>query len=74
MFHLLTGFRSLASFLATWKGSTSGLLSIFEGKSQGSFCRILQAPFPWAVGFFFGDMELSMELWTTIAGISGFDD
>ena len=24
------------------------------------------------VGFFFGDLELSMDLWTTIAGISGF--
>ena len=33
----------------------------------------LDRPFPWAVGFFFGDPELSMELWTTIAGISGFD-
>ena len=30
--------------------------------------------YPWAVGFFFGNIELSMELWTTIAGISGFDD
>ena len=28
----------------------------------------------WAVGFFFGNVELSLELWTTIAGISGFDD
>ena len=27
-----------------------------------------------AVEFFFGDMELSLELWTVIAGISGFDD
>ena len=26
------------------------------------------------VGFFFGDLELSMDLWTTIAGISGFGD
>jgi len=26
------------------------------------------------VGFFFADLELSMELWTVIAGISGFDD
>jgi|TARA_Y100000031_G_C7937574_1_gene255546 hypothetical protein len=31
-------------------------------------------PFPWAEGFFFGNVELSMELWTVIAGISGFDD
>ena len=29
---------------------------------------------PWAVGFFFGNMELSMELWSIISGISGFDD
>ena len=28
----------------------------------------------WALGFFFGDLELSLELWTVIAGISGFDD
>ena len=34
----------------------------------------LGKPFPWAVGFFFGDLELSMELWAVIAGISGFDD
>ena len=34
----------------------------------------LEKPFPWAVGFFFGNLELSMELWTVIAGISGFDD
>jgi len=27
-----------------------------------------------AVGVFFGNTELSMELWTVIAGISGFDD
>jgi len=27
-----------------------------------------------AVGFFFGNVELSMELWTVISGISGFDD
>ena len=34
----------------------------------------LGKPPEWAVGFFFGDLELSLELWTTIAGISGFDD
>ena len=28
----------------------------------------------WAVGFFFGNVELSLELWNIIAGISGFDD
>ena len=31
-------------------------------------------PFPWAVGFFFGNTELSLALWNVIAGISGFDD
>jgi len=34
----------------------------------------LGKPLEWAVGFFFGDTELSLELWTVIAGISGFDD
>jgi len=24
----------------------------------------------WAVGFFFGNTELSLELWTVIAGVS----
>ena len=30
--------------------------------------------YPWAVGFFFGNTELSLELWNVIAGVSGFDD
>jgi hypothetical protein len=34
----------------------------------------LDKPLEWAVGFFFGNIELSMELWTMIAVISGFDD
>ena len=34
----------------------------------------LSGSYPWAVGFFFGNTELSLELWTVIAGISGFDD
>ena len=38
-------------------------LSVSRGKS-----------YPWAVGFFFGNTEHSQELWTVIAGISGFDD
>ena len=29
---------------------------------------------PWATGFFFGNVELSPELWNIISGISGFDD
>ena len=34
----------------------------------------LDKPLEWAVGFFFCNTELSLELWTVIAGISGFDD
>ena len=34
----------------------------------------LDKPVEWAVGFFFGNVELSLELWTVISGISGFDD
>ena len=34
----------------------------------------LGKPLEWAVGFFFGNTELSLELWTIISGISGFDD
>jgi hypothetical protein len=34
----------------------------------------LEKPQEWAVGFFFGNPGLSMELWTVICRISGFDD
>ena len=34
----------------------------------------LDKPLEWAIEFFFGNVELSMELWTIIAAISGFDD
>jgi len=34
----------------------------------------LDKPFLSAVGFFFGNTELSLELWTVIARISGVDD
>ena len=34
----------------------------------------LDKPLEWAVGFFFGNTELSLELWNVIAGVSGFDD
>ena len=33
----------------------------------------LDKPLEWAVGFFFGNNALSLELWTVISGISGFD-
>ena len=34
----------------------------------------MDKPLEWAIGFFFGNVELSLELWTVIAGTSGFDD
>ncbi|MCH2501941.1 MAG: hypothetical protein MK126_03730 [Dehalococcoidia bacterium] len=34
----------------------------------------LDKPLEWAVGFFFGNIELSLELWNIISGISGSDD
>ena len=34
----------------------------------------LDKPLELAVGFFFGNTELSLELWTAVAGISGLDD
>ena len=33
----------------------------------------LDKPLEWAVGFFFGNTELCLELWNVIAGRSGFD-
>ena len=34
----------------------------------------LDKPLKWAIEFFFGNTELSLELRNIIAGISGFDD
>ena len=34
----------------------------------------LNKPQEWAIGFFFGNVELSLELWNIISGISGLDD
>ena len=42
--------------------------------SEGGVAESLERSYPWAVRSFFGNMELSLELWTVIAGISGFDD
>ena len=44
------------------------------GDGGGVLAESLVKPLEWAVGFFFGNTELSLELWTVIAGISGFDD
>ena len=40
----------------------------------GGYHRGLWQSYPSAIGFFFGNTELSLELWPAIAGISGFDD
>ena len=31
-------------------------------------------PYGWGVGFMFADLQQAMELWISIAGISGLDD
>ena len=42
---------------------------------HGGVCvDAIDKPLEWDVGFFFGNTELSMELWNVIAGVSGFDD
>jgi hypothetical protein len=40
----------------------------------GVWVDAIDKPFPRAVGFFFGNTELSLELWNVIAGILRFDD
>ena len=45
-----------------------------EGGGQRVARESLDKSFPWAFGFFFGNTELSLELWNVIAGISGLDD
>ena len=32
----------------------------------------LDKPFPWSVGFLFGNTQLSLEPWDVIAGVFGF--
>jgi hypothetical protein len=46
----------------------------YGARSEGVVAESLEGSYSWAVGFFFGNVKLSMELWTVIAGISGFDD
>ena len=46
----------------------------YRAGSGGVVAESLERSYPWAVGFFFGNVELSLELWTVIVGISGFDD
>jgi len=49
-----------------WEWGTGGGGGVLKGSVGKSY--------PWAVEFFFGNTELSLELWNVIAGVSGFDD
>ena len=46
----------------------------YRAGSEGVVAESIERSYPWAIGFFFGNTELSLELWTVISGISGFDD
>ena len=42
---------------------------------HGGVCvNAIDKPLDWAVGFFFANTDLSLELWNVIAGGSGLDD
>ncbi len=47
---------------------------VLDSGNVGGVAASLDKLLGWATGFFFGNTELSLELWTVIAGISGFDD
>ena len=46
----------------------------YRAASGGVVAESLERSYPWAVGFFFGNVELGLELWTVMSGISGFDN
>jgi hypothetical protein len=55
--------RPVGSWVLDISNVVADALAVSLGKSS-----------EWAIGFFFGNTELSLELWTVISGISGFDD
>ena len=57
-----------------FRDTPSGSLGRGIRDGGGVFAESLGKSYPWVVGFFFGNAELSMELWTIIAGISGVYD
>ena len=69
---------SVGNPLLDWLGTIWGFaqpgVRHYWLSSETAPAESLGKPAPWAVGFFFGNTELSLELWTVIAGISGFDD
>ena len=54
-------------------GSRGGGVLVATALAE-SLDKPLDKPLEWAVGFFFGNTELSLELWTEIAVLLGFDD
>ena len=79
----LISIRSLHLECNSHSDSDSGALQSTLGTVWGwgtgtvaaaALAESLDKPFPWAVGFFFDNTELCLELWTVIAAISGFDD
>ena len=40
-----------------------------RARPEGVVAESLVRSYPWAVGFFFGNTELSLELWTGIPGV-----
>ena len=52
-----------------------GLRVLESGNVEAQALAVsLDKSLEWVVGFFFGNMEHSLELWNIIAAISGFDD
>ena len=45
----------------------------YRAGSEGVVAESIERSYPWAIGFFFGNTELSLELWNVIGGTSGFD-
>ena len=63
----------------TLKDAPSGCALLFLGfwivdVVADALAVSLGKPSEWAPGLFFGNTELSLELWIVISGISGFDD
>ena len=64
---ILTGRTQKMRPVGSWVLDTGNVVAAALAASLGKSME-------WVVGFFFGNVELSLELWTVISGISGFDD
>ena len=64
---MLTGRTQKMRPVGSWVLDTGNVVAAALAASLGKSME-------WVVGFFFGNVELSLELWTVISGISGFDD